>query len=168
MESSVEFKVRPMEPRDLPAVLAIESVSFPTPWSYQAFASELRNRYGVYFVALAGERVVGYAGMWLFLGEAHVTTIAVHPDYRRRGLGRLLLGTLVRHAKEQGAETMILEVRPSNLAARRLYQEMGFRQIGVRRNYYLETREDALVMLKNLKEGDASGGRQGCCGPGGG
>jgi len=150
----LEVTIRPMEVWDLPQVLNIENCSFPVPWSYRAFVSELNNSYSVYFVAVAGEAVVGYAGMWLLPGEAHVTTVAVHPDYRGRKIGRKLMNTLIEFAKYRGAQTMLLEVRPSNLPARKLYQSLGFRQIGLRVNYYAETGEDAIVMLKDLQESE--------------
>ncbi len=141
-----------MEIDDIPQILPIENCSFPSPWSYQAFCNELKNKFAVYFVALIEGRVIGYAGMWLFSGEAHVTTIAVDPAYRGRGLGRLLMSTLMEYARVQGADTMVLEVRPSNVAALNLYRSLGFRQIGLRKNYYIETREDAVVMLRNLQQ----------------
>ncbi|HAA90505.1 MAG TPA: ribosomal-protein-alanine N-acetyltransferase [Peptococcaceae bacterium] len=148
----MEVTIRPMKIWDLPQILNIENCSFPAPWSYRAFVSELNNSHGVYFVALIGEIIVGYAGMWLLPGEAHVTTVAVHPDYRGRKIGRKLMNTLIDFARIRGAQTMLLEVRPSNLPARKLYHSLGFRQIGLRVNYYVETGEDAIVMLKYLQE----------------
>jgi ribosomal-protein-alanine N-acetyltransferase len=139
-----------MEKGDIPAIVAIENVSFPTPWADHAFLSELKNKFALYTVAVHDDLVVGYCGMWLFSGEAHITTIAVHPDWRGQGLGKTFMSTLIDTARNRGATTMILEVRPSNSSARILYKNMGFRQIGCRRNYYLETREDALVMMLNL------------------
>ncbi|MDH7577900.1 MAG: ribosomal protein S18-alanine N-acetyltransferase [Bacillota bacterium] len=141
-----------MKLSDITQILTIENCSFPSPWSYRAFLSELKNKFAVYFVAVLNHQVVGYAGMWLFSGEAHVTTVAVDPGFRGRGLGRLLMNTLMEYARVQGAETMVLEVRPSNLAALNLYKSLGFRQIGWRKNYYIETGEDALVMLRNLQQ----------------
>lgn len=146
----MEIEFRFMGKGDIAQILAIENVSFPTPWAECAFLNELKNKFAVYYVAVQEGRVVGYSGMWLFSGEAHITTIAVHPDCRGQGLGKMFMDTLINHAREHGASTMILEVRPSNASARCLYKKLGFRQIGCRRNYYLETREDALVMLLNL------------------
>ncbi|MGB9791461.1 MAG: ribosomal protein S18-alanine N-acetyltransferase [Thermacetogeniaceae bacterium] len=148
-----EVVVRFMEKEDIPEITAIENCSFPTPWSQQAFLNELKNKFAVYFVAVHEGKLVGYAGMWLFSGEAHVTTIAVHPDFRRRGLGKMLMKTLIAYATERGADTMVLEVRPSNIPAINLYKSLGFRNIGWRKNYYIETREDALVMMCNLGRG---------------
>jgi ribosomal-protein-alanine N-acetyltransferase len=146
----VEIEFRNMEKGHIPEILAIENVSFPTPWADHAFFSELRNKFAYYQVAVHDGQVVGYCGMWLFSGEAHITTIAVHPEWRGNGLGKTFMNALINHARDHGATTMILEVRPSNSAARILYKNLGFRQIGCRRNYYLETREDALVMMLNL------------------
>ncbi len=146
----MEIEFRNMEKGDIPEIVAIENVSFPTPWADHAFLSELRNKFAYYNVAVHDGKVAGYCGMWLFSGEAHITTIAVHPDWRGRGLGKTFMNALINHARSRGATTMILEVRPSNSAARILYKNMGFRQIGCRRNYYLETHEDALVMMLNL------------------
>jgi ribosomal-protein-alanine N-acetyltransferase len=139
-----------MEKGDVPQILAIENVSFPTPWADHAFLSELRNKFAFYYVAVHDGKLVGYCGMWLFSGEAHITTIAVHQDWRGRGLGKLFMNSLMDYAREHGATTMLLEVRPANTVARILYKNMGFRQIGCRRNYYMETKEDALVMILNL------------------
>lgn len=146
----MEVVMRFMKKDDIPQIVTIESCSFPSPWSQQAFLNELQNKFAVYFVAIHDGRLVGYAGMWLFAGEAHVTTIAVHPDFRRRGLGKMLMQTLIGYARGQGADTMVLEVRPSNIPAINLYNSLGFRNIGWRKNYYIETREDALVMMCNL------------------
>jgi ribosomal-protein-alanine N-acetyltransferase len=154
--NSVEIELRNMEKGDIPEILAIENVSFPTPWADHAFLSELRNKFAYYNVAVHDGKVVGYCGMWLFSGEAHITTIAVHSDWRGRGLAKTFMNTLINHARSHGAITMILEVRPSNSAARILYKNMGFRQIGCRRNYYLETHEDALVMMRNLLPEDCT------------
>jgi ribosomal-protein-alanine N-acetyltransferase len=151
MDGVLEIEFRNMEKADIPGIMEIENASFPTPWAEHAFLSELKNKFAVYYVAVCEGRVAGYCGMWLFSGEAHITTIAVAPDCRGQGLGRMFMNTLITHARGHGASTMILEVRPSNAAARILYKTMGFRQIGCRRNYYLETREDALVMMLNLQ-----------------
>ncbi|MGB4504349.1 MAG: ribosomal protein S18-alanine N-acetyltransferase [Syntrophaceticus sp.] len=152
--------IRLMEKRDIEQVLLIEQCSFPAPWAVEAYLSELNNKFARYFVLVEQERVIGYAGMWLFAGESHITTIAVHPDYRSRGYGRLLMMTLIEYSKEHGVDTMILEVRVSNSTAIKLYTSLGFKRIGIRRNYYLETHEDAIVMLRHLKQEKESVGRQ--------
>ncbi len=150
-EVSNDVKIRFMKRNDLDRVLLIEQLSFPTPWAVEAYLSELNNDFASYFVLTDEEEVVGYTGMWLFAGESHVTTIAIHPDCRSRGYGRLLLLYLIEYSILHGADTMILEVRVSNEYALKLYSSMGFNKIGIRRNYYKEIGEDAIVMRKHLK-----------------
>jgi ribosomal-protein-alanine N-acetyltransferase len=138
-----------MQLAHIPAVLDIERRSFPTPWSERAFVSELtQNAYAHYIVALLGPRVVGYAGMWLVLDEAHVTNIAVHPDFRGQRIGHRLLLELERRAAVHGCTRMTLEVRPSNVRAQRLYRQHGFQPRGLRPGYYTDTHEDAIIMWK--------------------
>jgi len=145
------IRFEPMRVRDLNAVMAIEEASFSTPWSRAAYHRELIvNGYATYLVGRLDGRLVSYGGMWVVLDEAHVTNIAVHPEYRRAGVGRLTMKTLERRALQLGASRMTLEVRVSNHAARRLYDSLGFRGTGIRRNYYSDTREDAIVMWKDL------------------
>lgn len=147
-----KVSIRRMIPEDINQIIIIENLSFPTPWSYKSFLQELCTTIGVYYTALNNDDVVGYAGMWMVPGEAHITTVAVHPDYRDKHIGELLMRTLITHSISQGAQTMLLEVRPSNISARKLYKKLGFRQIGIRTNYYVEINEDALIMLKKLTE----------------
>jgi ribosomal-protein-alanine N-acetyltransferase len=143
----VRLVVAEMTAEDIPAVHAIESASFPTPWPPYAFRQELEtNRLARYLVVRAGQRVIAYAGIWLMVDEAHVTTFAVLPAYRRRGIGGLLLVELMELAADLGAVVCTLEVRLSNGAARRLYQEFGYKPVGVRPRYYTDNGEDALIM----------------------
>jgi ribosomal-protein-alanine N-acetyltransferase len=153
-----------MRVEDLDAVLAIERLSFPHPWSRQAFLYELRdNRVARLWVArLAADGpegpIVGYLCLWLIADEVHVTNVAVHPAHRQRGIGRHLLGTLLELYRQGGARRAALEVRPSNHSARRLYEAFGFRQVGLRKGYYFDTGEDALLMEASL-ETDGGEGR---------
>lgn len=143
----LKFRVEPMQVDDIPAVHAIERVSFPVPWPTYAFRQELEsNRMARYLVVRAHDRVVAYAGMWLMVDEAHVTTFAVLPAWRRRGIGGRLLLEMLQLAVRLGASVVSLEVRLSNVAARRLYQRFGFRPVGVRPRYYSDNGEDALIM----------------------
>ncbi len=143
----LRFTIDTMELADIPAVHAIERQSFPVPWPAYAFRQELEaNRLARYLLVRAGDRVVAYAGLWLMVGEAHVTTFAVLPDWRRQGVGRRLMLALLDLGRELGAETATLEVRLSNLAARRLYEQFGFRPVGIRPRYYSDNNEDALIM----------------------
>ncbi len=141
------LRIRPMTEEDLPSVQLIEGASFTTPWPPRAYRQELEsNRLAHYLVALIGERIVGYGGIWLMVDEAHVTTFAVHPAYRRRRIGERMLIALLDLAVDRGAREATLEVRLSNLAARRLYEKYGFRPVGIRPRYYSDNQEDALIM----------------------
>jgi ribosomal-protein-alanine N-acetyltransferase len=143
----MEFTFTNISLEHIDQVVKIEETSFPTPWSRQAFTHEvLHNSFAHYIVALHGERVVGYAGVWIIIDEAHITNVAVHPDFRRQGLGRGLMLEMMRLSIYSGANRMTLEVRPSNTAARSLYQSLGFCERGLRRRYYKETGEDAIIM----------------------
>ncbi len=146
----MRYKFAPMNPRHLDEVLAIENNSFPTPWSRTAFMHELlHNDFGYYIVALDGKKVAGYAGLWVVLDEGHITTIAVHEDYRRQQLGTGLLAELFREGRCLHCTKMTLEVRPSNHAALELYTKMGFIPYGRRPGYYTDTKEDAIIMWKD-------------------
>ena len=141
---------------DVAAVIEIERLSFSSPWPAYAFEQELTaNRLAHYVVARSDDRVVGFAGIWLMVDEAHVTTFGVHPDHRRRGVGRRLLLRLAEMAIELGTARMTLEVRVSNAPAQALYRSFGFRVAGRRIAYYSDDGEDALVMTTpELAESD--------------
>ena len=136
---------------DIAQVHEIERLSFATPWPAHAFEQELRgNRLARYVVArttMGGdERAVGFAGVWLMVDDAHITTFSVHPDWRRRGIGQQLLMGVADLAREIGARRLTLEVRASNEAAQRLYERFGFDIVGRRKAYYTDNGEDALIM----------------------
>jgi ribosomal-protein-alanine N-acetyltransferase len=132
---------------DLDAVHAIEQASFTTPWPPHAYQSEIEtNRLAHYIVARIDGEVVAYAGMWIMVDEAHITTFAVHPAWRRQRLGERLLLAAIDIAVARGAREATLEVRLSNLPARRLYEKYGFRPVGLRPRYYSDNHEDALIM----------------------
>lgn len=142
-----EISIRRMQQTDIDAVLEVEKQAFATPWSRDAFESELSdNDLSHYLVVLDGSRIVGYAGFWLVVDEAHVTNIALLPEYRGRKIGSLLLEHMILTAKLLGAASMTLEVRPSNIPARNLYARRGFVEQGIRPNYYAELGEDAIIM----------------------
>jgi ribosomal-protein-alanine N-acetyltransferase len=143
----VELEITRMKRRHLKGVMAIEREVYPRPWSPSLFISEmseLHNR--AYLVAKIGKEVVGYGGVICYGDEAHVTTIAVSPEYHRRKIGTRVMYELLRSAIEMGARAVSLEVRMSNWGAQRMYERFGFRPVGVRKGYYQETGEDALVM----------------------
>lgn len=144
--------IEPMQVIDLQEILVIEKLSFPIPWSKQAFLYELlTNEYALYLAARENGQVCGYVGMWLVTDEGHITNLAVHPAYRRRGIGRLLLKNLIKEGKKRGLRRLTLEVRCSNLVAQSLYMELGFTKAGVRPSYYQDNHEDALIMWKELE-----------------
>ncbi|HZP96946.1 MAG TPA: ribosomal protein S18-alanine N-acetyltransferase [Candidatus Limnocylindria bacterium] len=132
---------------DIDAVQEVERASFPVPWPANAFRHELtQNKNAHYIVAREGDRIVGYAGLWLSLDEAHITTFAVLPECRRRKIGERMLIALFERAEKLGAEWLTLEVRASNIPAQRLYEKYGFRPAGIRRRYYSDNNEDAIIM----------------------
>jgi ribosomal-protein-alanine N-acetyltransferase len=136
-----------MRLEDVPDVHRIEAASFPTPWPDYAFKQEIQtNRLAHYLVVKAGDETVGYGGMWLMVDEAHVTTFAVLPGWRRRGIGGRLMVEMMHVALDLGARVVTLEVRLSNRAARALYGRFGFRPVGIRPRYYSDNNEDALIM----------------------
>ena len=143
----VALRIEPMTLDDLPAVHAIERASFAVPWPDDAYRNEIRtNRLASYLVARLADDVVGFAGLWVMVDEAHVTTFAVHPGWRRRGVGERLLLALLDLAVARQAREATLEVRLSNLPARKLYEKYGFRPVGIRPRYYSDNGEDALIM----------------------
>lgn len=145
-----EMASMPMTMADLDEVMEVEQASFTSPWSRQAFIRELSdNLYAHYIVARVNGHVVGYAGMWLVMGEAHVTNIAVRPEHRGRGYGETLLRRLMELAVTSEANRMTLEVRKSNLVAQKLYAKLGFTAQGLRKRYYTDTNEDAIIMWNN-------------------
>lgn len=146
----MDVYVQPMRRRHLRSVLRIEQQVYPRPWSSSLFMSELALRSTrAYYVARIGRGLVGYAGLMMTLDEAHVTTIAVDPRWHRSKIGTRLLLVLVREAIARGATAITLEVRMSNHGAQDLYRRFGFQPVGVRKNYYQEVNEDAMVMWAN-------------------
>ncbi|MCC6617785.1 MAG: ribosomal protein S18-alanine N-acetyltransferase [Chloroflexi bacterium] len=147
MALTARVVVDAMTPDDVLAVHEIERLSFAVPWPPHAFEQELRgNRLARYLVARAGGSVVGFAGIWLMVDDAHVTTFGVHPDWRRQGIGRQLMLNLAELSIAIGARQMTLEVRVSNQGAQALYRSFGFEVVGQRPRYYTDDGEDALVM----------------------
>jgi len=136
---------------DLDEVLGIERESFQTPWSRAAFRYELtQNRVARSIVVRVGTQLVGYLCLWEIGHEIHITNLAVHPSFRRRGLARALLARVLQEGRRSAVELVFLEVRPTNVEALALYESFGFRVIGRRRGYYFDTGEDALVMEARL------------------
>ena len=157
-QATLPATIRPMAIDDIPAVVAIDRMSFTLPWPERSYRYELMdNPASWFFVAeLEAEedtRILGYVGFWLIADEVHVSTIGVHPDFRRQGIGDRLLRTALEKAKQFGAEMATLEVRASNDGAIQLYQRYGFEIVGRRRDYYHDNHEDAILMtLHHLPE----------------
>ena len=146
-----EIQIRAMTEADLPWVVAVERSAYPFPWSEGIFRDCLRVGYTCRVVELAGE-IIGHTVLSVGAGEAHVLNICVREEFRCRGVGRRLMDYLLERGRAAGMTEAFLEVRPSNTAAIRLYQSMGFRQVGLRRGYYQAVggREDAAVLRKPL------------------
>lgn len=142
-----ECMIRRMTDADVDAVAAIEAATFPTPWSRDAFASEMRNVAARYLVAELEGEIIGFAGAWIILDESHITNIAVLEGHRGHGYGRLLTAGLLQYLSNLGAAYVTLEVRRSNTVAQSLYESLGFVRLGVRKRYYEDNREDALLMV---------------------
>ena len=148
--SAVVVHVVPMRRRHLRSVLRIEAEVYPRPWSMSLFMSELGMRATrAYFVARVGRDVVGYAGLMLMGDDGHITTIAVDPAWHRNQIATRLLLSLVHEARAREAANLTLEVRVSNRGAQDLYRRFGFESVGVRKGYYAETNEDAMIMWSN-------------------
>ncbi|EPZ44192.1 hypothetical protein N007_11755 [Alicyclobacillus acidoterrestris ATCC 49025] len=151
MSTVEDVVIRRMLLQDLDQVLQVERRAFTAPWSRAAFLGELvENKLARYVVAELDGRVVGYGGLWLILDEGHVTNIAVDPDYRGRKLGDKLLRTLMSLCAANGGRKMTLEVRVSNTVAQNLYRKYGFERVGLRKGYYTDNKEDAIIMWVDL------------------
>ena len=143
--------VTEMKPEHVAQVAALEKLCFADPWSEMSIASELENIWSYWLVAVCGEQVVGYIGSQSSIDETDVMNVAVHPDWRRRGIGERLITALVEALKFRGSHALLLEVRASNSPAISLYEKLGFQQVGLRKNYYRNPKEDALILRKEWK-----------------
>lgn len=150
MKATVTFRHMMLD--DLDQILEIEHTSFTVPWSREAFHNELvNNMFANYLVAETSEgRVIGYCGAWLIIDEAHITNIALLPNYRGKKIGEGLLKSMMQLAKLKNCYSMTLEVRVSNKVAQNLYRKLGFQDGGIRKQYYSDNGEDALVMWVTL------------------
>lgn len=154
-EDIADLRFRRMQPEDVEQVYAIDVLSFSLPWSARSYRYEVtENEASRDWVAEAVDaqghaQIVGMIVVWVILDEAHVATIAVHPDYRRRGIGRQLLAAALLDALESGVTQSLLEVRRGNLNAQAIYEQFGYEVVGVRRGYYADNHEDALLMTLN-------------------
>ena len=138
----------PMEACHVPQVAALEKICFSDPWSEKSVSAELMNPLSLWLVAMDGEILAGYIGSQTVLGETDVMNVAVAPAYRRQGIAQQLILALVEALKARGSHCLTLEVRDSNTPARALYAKLGFLEVGRRKNYYRNPREDGLILRK--------------------
>jgi ribosomal-protein-alanine N-acetyltransferase len=145
--------IRFMTINDLEAVMAVERDAFPTPWDSDIFKNEIiSNQFAHYLVYEIKEVIIGYCGLWIVMDEAQITNIAIHSSYRGKNHGEQLLRYVIAFVKQMGVIKLSLEVRVSNHVAQSLYRKVGFRDGGIRKNYYADNLEDALVMWVNVNE----------------
>lgn len=143
------LEVADMEIKHIDDVLKIEKMSFKTPWTRNDFMSEfVNNKCAKYRIVIVNGLVVAYGGMWILLDEAHITNIAVHPEFRGVGIGNILMQDMIKTAKSNGVVNMTLEVRTGNAVALNLYKKYGFVEVAVRKKYYADTGEDGIIMWK--------------------
>lgn len=143
-----------MKLEDVPAVMEVDTGSFPAPWTKEIYEQELiENDFAHYFVMKTEDGIIiGYVGLWIIFDDAQITNIAVHQQYRGKKIGEKLFGFALAYAFQRGAQKLSLEVRPSNTVAKNMYRKFGLQEGGVRKNYYPDNGEDALVMWVNLTE----------------
>jgi [ribosomal protein S18]-alanine N-acetyltransferase len=146
-----EVVIRRMELADIGEVMNVETTSFTSPWTEAIFRQELtENKYAHYFVMELENRIVGYVGMWIVIDDAQITNIAILPDFRGKKLGEALFRFALQKAIEHGVTRLSLEVRVTNIVAQRMYRKFGLVPGGIRKQYYTDNNEDALVMWVNL------------------
>jgi len=151
------FMIRKMTVQDLDQLMIIENEAFSLPWSRSSYEAELHNAYADYLVCDCAGELAGYIGMWTVMEEAHLTNVAVASKFRGKGIARILMQTQEKLARSKGASMMLLEVRPSNQAALQLYSSLGYIHAAIRKNYYSDNQEDALIMVKHLHEDNEAG-----------
>ncbi|ARK28631.1 ribosomal protein S18-alanine N-acetyltransferase [Halalkalibacter krulwichiae] len=148
-------EIRFMTMEDIEAVMKVERDAFPTPWDPGIFKTELTsNQFAHYLVYELNDEIIGYCGLWIVMDEAQITNIAIHSSVRGRNHGEQLLRYVIAFVKQMGVTQLSLEVRVSNTVAQNLYRKVGFREGGVRKNYYADNLEDALVMWVNVNESE--------------
>ena len=142
----MSIHIRKMTSEDLPRVVEIDKLSMSNPWSERMYVTELKNEGARCWVAELDRKVVSFLVLWMILDEAHIATIAVAPELRRQGIGQELLSFALENALKEGALTSLLEVRAGNTAALDLYRRFGYEEVGLRRGYYKDNGEDAVLM----------------------
>lgn len=144
--------IRSMTKDDVDSVYIVEEDCFTDPWSKESIRKELKNDLARYLVAELDNKIVGYVGVWFVVDEGHITNVAVHSDYRGQKIGDKLVKEMVKLCKESKLIAMTLEVRVSNTVAQNLYKKYGFKMGGIRKEYYSDNKEDAIIMWNQLNE----------------
>lgn len=140
-----------MKAEDIPAVMEIEEICFTSRWNEEMFLYEVEdNEFGSFLVYCENDKIIGFIDFWITFETCQLANLAIHPDYQRHGYAKELMDTMVTYAENAGCETIMLEVRVSNLAARRLYEAYDFIEMNIRKGYYNDNGEDAIVMCKAL------------------
>ena len=142
------MEIRLMTADHASQVAQLEKLCFRDPWSENSVSSELNNPLSLWLVAVEGDKVAGYVGSQSVMGESDMMNVAVHPDFRRQGIGERLILELIDQLANRGNHSLTLEVRASNVSAIALYRKLGFEQVGLRKNYYRNPKEDALILRK--------------------
>lgn len=145
----MDLIIRQAEEKDIKPMAEIDKICFSVSWSEKSFSEEIKNnRLAFYVVAEIDDKIVGYAGLWLVDVEGHITNVAVRPEFRRKRIAEALISVLLDHTKKNGALSYTLEVRASNEAAISLYVKLGFKPAGIRKAYYEDNGEDAIIMWR--------------------
>ena len=147
----MDYKIVPMTEKHVAGIKEIDDLCFESPWSLKSFESELTNPLAVYFVAISEEKVIGYGGYWWVFDEGQITNIAVHPDFRQKGVASSLIEEMVKKCSVTDVYSLTLEVRKSNNPAISLYEKYGFKRVGLRPKYY-DNKEDAVLMTKEIEQ----------------
>jgi [ribosomal protein S18]-alanine N-acetyltransferase len=147
----VDVQIRPMCLADLDEIIEIELASFTSPWNKESFEMELlENKFACYYIIGDKQNIYGYCGLWVIYESAQITNIAIHPKFRGNKYGEMLFAYALNKAREKGAQELSLEVRVSNIVAQKMYRKFGLKPVGVRKNYYTDNQEDALLMWVKL------------------
>ena len=144
--------IEEMKEEDIDGVFEVEKNCFEDYWSKDSFKKELNNNLAKYLVAKVDEKIAGYVGIWFVVDEGHITNVAVHENFRGKKIGDKLIKRLVEVCKDNNIVSMTLEVRASNVVAQNLYRKYGFKMAGLRKEYYSNNKEDAIIMWNDIKE----------------
>lgn len=143
---------RSMNANDIEGVYEVEKSAFDDPWSLSAIKNELKNALARYIVAVEDEKIVGYIGSWYIIDEAHIINFAVHKEHRGKHIGDKLMSCFIEKCEKDDIDSITLEVRKSNEIAKNLYKKYGFKPGGIRKEYYKDNKEDAIIMWKQVRE----------------